>query len=122
MGANMQKQAVPLVVPEAPYIGTGVEARAARDAGDVVLSEGEGTVIEVSGDQIVVDYRSGQKDRLGRTLGRKIYRLAKFRRSNQNTSINQKPLVEEGQKVGDGDLLADGPATPQRELAPGNKT
>ena len=119
MGANMQKQAVPLVVPEAPYIGTGVEARAARDAGDVVIAEGEGTVIEVSGDQIVVDYRSGQKDRLGHTLGRKIYRLAKFRRSNQNTSINQKPLVEEGQKVGDGDLLADGPSTHNGELALG---
>src|SRR5579859_1884795 len=70
MGANMQKQAVPLVVPEAPYIGTGVEARAARDAGDVIVSEGEGTVTEVSGEQIVVDYRSGQKDRLGHTLGR----------------------------------------------------
>jgi DNA-directed RNA polymerase subunit beta len=119
MGANMQKQAVPLVVPEAPYIGTGVEARAARDAGDVVVSEGEGTIIEVSGDQIVVDYRSGQKDRLGHTLGRKIYRLAKFRRSNQNTSINQKPLVEEGQKVADGDLLADGPSTHNGELALG---
>jgi DNA-directed RNA polymerase subunit beta len=119
MGANMQKQAVPLVVPEAPYIGTGVEARAARDAGDVVLAEGDGTVIEVSGDQIVVDYRSGQKDRLGHTLGRKIYRLAKFRRSNQNTSINQKPLVEEGQKVADGDLLADGPSTHNGELALG---
>jgi DNA-directed RNA polymerase subunit beta len=119
MGANMQKQAVPLVVPEAPYIGTGVEARAARDAGDVVIAEGEGTVIEVSGDQIVVDYRSGQKDRLGHALSRKIYRLAKFRRSNQNTSINQKPLVEEGQKVDDGDLLADGPSTHNGELALG---
>ena len=69
MGANMQKQAVPLVVPEAPYIGTGVEARAARDAGDVLLAEGEGTVAEVSGDQIVVEYRAGQKDRLGPRAG-----------------------------------------------------
>jgi DNA-directed RNA polymerase subunit beta len=119
MGANMQKQAVPLVVPEAPYIGTGVEARAARDAGDVVLSEGEGTITEVSGDQIVIEYKSGQKDRLGHTLGRKIYRLAKFRRSNQNTSINQKVLVEEGQKVANGDLLADGPSTHNGELALG---
>jgi DNA-directed RNA polymerase subunit beta len=119
MGANMQKQAVPLVVPEAPYIGTGVEARAARDAGDVVLAEGEGTVGEVSGDQIVVEYRSGQKDRLGHPLGKKIYRLAKFRRSNQNTSINQKVLVAEGQKVGNGDLLADGPSTHNGELALG---
>ncbi len=119
MGANMQKQAVPLVVPEAPYIGTGVEARAARDAGDVILAEGDGTVTEVSGDQIVVEYRAGQKDRLGHPLGRKIYRLAKFRRSNQNTSINQKPLVDEGQKVSTGDLLADGPSTDHGELALG---
>ncbi len=119
MGANMQKQAVPLVVPEAPYIGTGVEARAARDAGDVIVAEGEGMVTEVSGDQIVVEYRSGHKDRFGRTLGKKIYRLAKFRRSNQNTSINQKPLVAEGQAVVDGDLLADGPSTHNGELALG---
>jgi len=119
MGANMQKQAVPLVVPEAPYIGTGVEARAARDAGDVVLAEGEGTVTEVSGDQIVVEYAAGQKDRIGQELGRKIYRLSKFRRSNQNTCINQKPLVDEGQRVREGDLLADGPSTHNGELALG---
>ncbi len=119
MGANMQKQAVPLVVPEAPYIGTGVEGRAARDAGDVIAAEGEGTVVEVSGDQIVVDYRPGQKDRLGQNLGRKIYRLAKFRRSNQNTCINQKPLVSEGQGVAVGELLADGPSTHNGELALG---
>jgi DNA-directed RNA polymerase subunit beta len=119
MGANMQKQAVPLVVPEAPYIGTGVEARAARDAGDVVLAEGEGTVTEVSGDQIVVEYAAGQKDRIGQELGRKIYRLSKFRRSNQNTCINQKPLVDEGQRVHEGDLLADGPSTHNGELALG---
>ncbi|MGO9455428.1 MAG: DNA-directed RNA polymerase subunit beta, partial [Acidimicrobiales bacterium] len=119
MGANMQKQAVPLVVPEAPYIGTGVEARAARDAGDVVLAEGDGTVTEVSGEEIVVEYRSGQKDRLGHPLARKIYRLSKFRRSNQNTSINQKVLVDEGQKVEAGDLLADGPSTHHGELALG---
>ncbi len=119
MGANMQKQAVPLVVPESPYIGTGVEGRAARDAGDVIVAEGEGTVTEVSGDQVVVEYRSGQKDRLGKPLGRKIYRLAKFRRSNQNTCINQKPLVGEGEKVTAGGLLADGPSTHNGELALG---
>jgi DNA-directed RNA polymerase subunit beta len=119
MGANMQKQAVPLVVPEAPYIGTGVEARAARDAGDVVLGEGDGTVTEVSGDHILVEYRAGQRDRLGHELGRKRYTLAKFRRSNQNTSINQKVLVEEGQRVSKGDVLADGPATHNGELALG---
>ena len=120
MGANMQKQAVPLVVPEAPYIGTGVEARAAQDAGDVVLCEGEGTVTEVSGSQIVVEYKPGQKDRhTGSELGRRTYRLAKFRRSNQNTSINQKVLVDEGQAVTSADVLADGPATHNGELALG---
>ncbi len=119
MGANMQKQAVPLVVPEAPYIGTGVEARAAQDAGDVVLAEGDGTVIEVAGDHVVVEYRTGQKDRAGQELGRRTYRLAKFHRSNQNTCINQKVVVDEGQKVAAGDVLADGPATHNGELALG---
>jgi DNA-directed RNA polymerase subunit beta len=119
MGANMQKQAVPLVVPEAPYIGTGVEARAARDAGDVVLAEAEGTVVEVSGEAITVEYKAGAKDRLGVDLGRKVYRLAKFRRSNQNTAINQKVIVEEGQKVTRGEVLADGPSTHNGELALG---
>ena len=119
MGANMQKQAVPLVVPEAPYIGTGVEARAAQDAGDVLLSEGEGTVAEVSGDHVVVEYRAGQRDRLGHELGRRRYTLAKFRRSNQNTSINQKVIVDEGQRVVANDVLADGSATHNGELALG---
>jgi DNA-directed RNA polymerase subunit beta len=119
MGANMQKQAVPLVVPEAPYIGTGVEARAARDAGDVVLAEGNGTVTEISGDSVTVEYASGQKDRLGTALGRKVYRLSKFRRSNQNTCINHRTLVAEGQTVTTGDLLADGPSTHNGELALG---
>ncbi len=120
MGANMQKQAVPLVVPEAPYIGTGVEARAAQDAGDVILSEGDGIVTEVSGSQVVIEYKAGQKDRFsGSELGRRTYRLAKFRRSNQNTSINQKVLVNEGQTVSSKDVLADGPATHNGELALG---
>ncbi len=119
MGANMQKQAVPLVVTEAPYVGTGIEARAARDAGDVVLAEGDGTIVEVDGDSIVVDYKSGQKDRLGKALGKKTYRLAKFHRSNQNTSVNQKVRVDEGQKVAKFDLLADGPSTDHGDLALG---
>jgi len=119
MGANMQKQAVPLIVPEAPYVGTGIEARAARDAGDVILAEGDGTVIEVDGDHIVVDYKAGQKDRVGVTLSKKTYRLNKFARSNQNTSINQKVRVNEGQKVTRGDLLADGPSTDAGDLALG---
>jgi len=119
MGANMQKQAVPLVVPEAPYIGTGVEARAAQDAGDVILAEGDGMVAEVSGEHVIVEYGPGQRDRWGVELGRKTYRLAKFRRSNQNTSINQKVVVDEGRSVTAGDILADGPATHNGELALG---
>ena len=119
MGANMQKQAVPLVVPEAPYIGTGIEARAARDAGDVIVAEGEGTVLEVTGSHVVMDYKAGQKDRLGHVLGKKTYELAKFRRSNQNTCINQRPLVNEGDKLAKGDLIADGPSTHNGELALG---
>jgi DNA-directed RNA polymerase subunit beta len=119
MGANMQKQAVPLVMPEAPFIGTGVEARAAQDAGDVIIAEGNGLIVEVTGDQIVVEYEPGQKDRVGVTLARKIYRLAKFRRSNQNTCINQRSLVWDGDKVAKGKVLADGPSTHNGELALG---
>ena len=90
MGANMQKQAVPLVRAEAPYIGTGIEDRAARDAGDLIQAVEDGDVIEVTGDSITVQYA---------TTGRKVYRLAKFRRSNQDTCINQRPRVREGDKV-----------------------
>ena len=93
MGANMQKQAVPLVQAEAPYIGTGIEARAARDAADMILAEDDGTVVEVEGNAITVEYK---------TKGRKVYRLLKFERSNQDTCINQKPRVSEGQKVTQG--------------------
>jgi len=119
MGANMQKQAVPLLVPEAPYIGTGVEARAAQDAGEVIVAEGDGRVAEVSGEMIIVEYKEGQKDHFGRELGRKIYPLWKFRRSNQNTSINQKILVDEGEIVRTGDVMVDGPSTHNGELALG---
>jgi len=119
MGANMQRQAVSLVRAEAPYIGTGIEKRAARDAGDVVLAEGDGEVVEVTGDHIVVQYTDGRSDPDGRALGRKFYRLAKFRRSNQGTCINQKPVVDEGQTVALGDVLADGPSTHQGDLALG---
>jgi DNA-directed RNA polymerase subunit beta len=119
MGANMQRQAVSLVRAEAPFIGTGIESRAARDAGDVVLAEGDGDVVEVTGDHVVVQYSDGQTDRNGVTLGRRFHRLAKFRRSNQGTCINQKPVVEEGQTVARGDVLADGPSTHQGDLALG---
>jgi len=113
MGANMQRQAVPVLRPTAPFIGTGVEARAARDAGDLVIAEGDGKVVDVSGDAIVVEYDSGTRK------GKVTYRLSKFRRSNQGTCINQKPLVEIDDPIREGDILADGPSTHQGELALG---
>ncbi len=120
MGANMQKQAVPLVVPEAPYIGTGIEARAARDAGDVVLAEGDGVVSEVTGDQIVVEYRPGQKDRLRppRSAGRSTGwpSSAAPTRTPASTRRSSSPRA---QSVALGDLLADGPSTHNGELALG---
>ncbi|HEX8770163.1 MAG TPA: DNA-directed RNA polymerase subunit beta, partial [Acidimicrobiales bacterium] len=125
MGANMQRQAVSLIRAEAPYIGTGIEPRAARDAGDVILAEGKGQVTEVTGDHVVIQYDPGQTDATsldrpgGAALGRKTYRLAKFRRSNQGTSINQKPMVDEGQKISAGDVIADGPSTDHGDLALG---
>ncbi|MGC9154046.1 MAG: DNA-directed RNA polymerase subunit beta [Ferrimicrobium sp.] len=119
MGANMQKQAVPLMIPEAPFVGTGVEARAGLDAGDVLVAKGAGVVTEVTGDSIVVDYDKGQTDGNGVPLGTKRYRLVKFERSNQNTCWNQRPLVDQGDRVQAGDLLADGPATQNGELGLG---
>ena len=109
MGANMQRQAVPLMRPTAPIVGTGLELRAAVDAGDVIISEQSGTIEEVSAHQIVV--ASGNE--------RTVHKLDKFRRSNQSTCINQRPLVREGQKVKKGDSLADGSSTDQAELALG---
>ena len=119
MGANMQKQAVPLVKPESPFVGTGVESRAARDAGDVLLAEGSGIVTDASGELVTVDYEPGQTDWAGTPLGRKVYRLAKFRRSNQNTCLNQRILAAEGDRVVKGDVLADGPSTQAGELGLG---
>ena len=110
MGANMQRQAVPLIRTEAPYIGTGVEKRAAADGADLILALEEGEVTEVSGSQIIVQYK---------TLGKRTYHLHKFRRSNHNTCVNQIPRVIEGQKLRKGDLLADGPSTDLGELALG---
>ena len=119
MGANMQKQAVPLIMPEAPFVGTGMEERAAKDSGDVLLAEASGTVVQVSGDLVVVNYDKDQKDRNGVPLGKKSYKLNKFRRSNQDTSINQKPVVNREQRVERGDILADGTSTHHGELALG---
>ena len=119
MGANMQKQAVPLLVPEAPYIGTGVEARAARDAGEVV--HGRGLRQGCRGRRRLRHRRvqAGREGPGASGAGRKIYPVAKFKRSNQNTCVNQKPVVSEGQEVRLGDVLADGPSTHNGELALG---
>jgi DNA-directed RNA polymerase subunit beta len=111
MGANMQRQAVPVLRPEAPFIGTGVEAVCARDAGELVIAEDDGTVTEVTGSSITVEYKKAQRP--------VTYRLSKFRRSNQGTCINQKPLVNVGDTVTKGDTLADGPSTYNGELALG---
>ncbi|MGH2794356.1 MAG: DNA-directed RNA polymerase subunit beta [Actinomycetota bacterium] len=110
MGSNMQRQAVPLIDTESPYVGTGLEYRTAVDAGDVVLTEREGEVEEVDADHVVVRHDDGT---------RRVYRLQKFMRSNQGTCLNQKPIVREGDKVGKGEVLADGPSTDQGELALG---
>jgi DNA-directed RNA polymerase subunit beta len=110
MGANMQRQAVPLIRAEAPYIGTGIENRAARDAADLVQAIDDGEVLEVTGASITVQYKHE---------GKKTYGLAKFRRSNQDTCINQRPRVVEGDKVTKGTILADGPSTDHGELALG---
>ncbi len=111
MGSNMQRQAVPLLVAEAPLVGTGVEARAAKDSGDMVISKVAGEVVEVTGDYIVV--------KEAKTNRKHTYPLAKFQRSNQGTCMNQKPIVREGDKVKVGDVLADGPSTDGGELALG---
>ncbi|MEX0705336.1 MAG: DNA-directed RNA polymerase subunit beta, partial [Nitriliruptoraceae bacterium] len=110
MGANMQRQAVPLLRAEAPLIGTGIEAKSARDAGDVVVATRAGVVVEVAADHVVVRTDDDEIDR---------YYLTKFKRSNQGSCANQRPLVTEGDRVEVGHVLADGPSTDQGELALG---
>jgi DNA-directed RNA polymerase subunit beta len=110
MGSNMQRQAVPLVRSEAPYVRTGVEARAAHDSGAVVLARADGMVTSVSADRIEVTRAEGTVDR---------YRLQKFVRSNQGTCINQRTIAKKGEFVGAGQVLADGPFTDGGELALG---
>jgi DNA-directed RNA polymerase subunit beta len=109
MGANMQRQAVPLMIPQAPIVGTGIEFRAAVDTGDVVLSRSDGAVVDVDAERIVVEGR-GTRDE---------YALTKFMRSNQGTLIHQKPIVRLGDKVRKGEVLADGSSTDGGELALG---
>ena len=110
MGANMQRQAVPLVRPEAPYVGTGIEGKAARDAADMIIAQEDGTVTDVAGDSITVDYKNA---------GSTSYKLMKFERSNQDTCINQKPLLNVGERFRMGRILADGPSTDNGEIALG---
>jgi DNA-directed RNA polymerase subunit beta len=110
MGSNMQRQSVPLLRSEAPLVGTGMEFRAAVDAGDVITAEAAGVVTEVSADSVTI----AQDDGTYRT-----YRVAKFQRSNQGTCYNQKPLVNEGDRVEKGHVIADGPCTEDGEMALG---
>ncbi len=110
MGSNMQRQAVPLIRSEAPFVGTGMEYRGAVDAGDVTIATAAGVVTSVSADLIDVAHDDGTF---------KTYRLSKFRRSNQGTCINQRPLVTTGQRIEKGTPLADGPCTDHAEMALG---
>ncbi len=120
MGSNMQRQAVPLLQPEAPYVGTGMEHIVARDSGAVVLARRPGVVEYVSANRVVVraETRSKKADPV-QDLPLDIYNLTKYRRSNQNTCINQRPIVKKGDRVHAGDVVADGPGTDQGELALG---
>jgi len=111
MGSNMQRQAVPLIKPESPIIGTGMEYRAAMDSGVVVVAKADCTVLKVSADKVVV--REAETDEI------KTYNILKFTRSNQGTCINQRPVVKEGDFVKKGELIADGPATENGEVGLG---
>jgi DNA-directed RNA polymerase subunit beta len=119
MGSNMQRQAVPLLRAEAPYIGTGMERVTAHDSGAVVLCRRDGVVDSVDSERIIVRVDAGETGQLSREVGADIYQLKKFKRSNQNTCINQKPIVRKGERVKAGQVLADGPCTDTGELALG---
>ncbi|MDH5198387.1 MAG: DNA-directed RNA polymerase subunit beta, partial [Gemmatimonadota bacterium] len=122
MGSNMQRQSVPLLFPDAPLVGTGLEEKVARDSGAVVIARRDGVVSKVTADEIIVDTgrtnaRGGAP--LGRLMQHDRYRLKKFWRTNQDTAINQRPLVLVGDRVQAGQIVADGPATQNGELALG---
>src|SRR3989475_431509 len=120
MGSNMQRQSVPLLRAEAPLVGTGMEEVTARDSGAVVICKRNGVVDGVDSERIIVRVEGdGHSGQLSREVGADIYQLTKFRRSNQNTCINQKPVVRKGQRVAAGMVLADGPCTDRGELALG---
>ena len=110
MGANMQRQAVPLMITESPIVGTGIEYRAAKDSGILVLAEDDGIIEKVTGEDITVKYNNGK------TV---VHKLRKFKRTNGGTCINQKPIVKKGEKVKKGDAIADGPSTKDGEMALG---
>lgn len=110
MGANMQRQAVPLMITESPIVGTGIEYRAAKDSGILILAEDDGVIEKVTGDSITVKYNNGK------TV---VHKLRKFKRTNGGTCINQKPIVKKGEKVKKGDAIADGPSTQNGEMALG---
>jgi len=110
MGSNMQRQAVPLLTTDSPIVGTGMEYRAARDSGITVLAKNEGIVEKVTGDEIQIRTKKDELD---------IYHLRKFKRTNGGTCINQRPVVSVGEKVKEGELIADGPATQNGEMALG---
>ena len=110
MGSNMQRQAVPLLKPQSPIIGTGMEYKAAKDSGVVVLSKQKGVVDKVSADEIIIKDEKGERHK---------YHLLKFLRSNQGTCINQRPIVEVGEEVEKGTIIADGPSTDNGEIALG---
>jgi DNA-directed RNA polymerase subunit beta len=117
MGSNMQRQAVPLLKPAAPLIGTGVEKYVARDSGACLLAGGDGVVTEADANRIVVRYDEPGTDGFATGVG--VYRLSKYKKSNQNTCFNQKPLVKPGERVSKGTVMADGPSTEMGELALG---
>ena len=110
MGANMQRQAVPLMITESPIVGTGIEYRAAKDSGILVLAEDDGVIEKVTCDSITVKYKNGK------TV---VHKLRKFKRTNGGTCINQKPIVKKGEEVKKGDAIADGPSTQNGEMALG---
>ena len=109
MGANMQRQAVPLMISESPIVGTGIEYKAAKDSGIMILADEDGVVERVTGDEIIIKGKSGKK----------TYTLRKFKRTNGSTCINQRPIVRAGEEVKRGDVIADGPATDKGEMALG---
>ena len=110
MGSNMQRQSVPLLKPQSPIVGTGIEYKAAKDSGVVIVAKNTGIVERVTANEIVIKTDEGQRD---------IYKVYKFMRSNQGTSINQRPIVSKGERIDKGDVIADGPSTELGEIALG---